>query len=350
MLKRLKYVPSLLTVLTLLVSGPALAQVPDSEVSRDHNLEYYSRITNTYFETDLGMTKEDYSRLQRAEGYLREGQHDKALTFLRDLRERYPEVFPAGLLLAKTYLVQEDPEQALLVLEDLRKQIDPLEESEHGMLLDVVHLQVQAHKDLKHPDLALRTLQTAPIQIKLFDNDQREDYYLVLAKLMYELKQPEEAYRHLQSVLASGQRGSRTRSLLLEWSPMMAEQLYGQGLQAYRENNYARTLRLALMSYQLNPSPVKYSQLVSRAQDQIHIQVNQHFQNALPSLSNAIRNMRYALLQEDYGTLHKEYMRLREIEDVAFFLNRDYEGYLPTKMQEVLREVETELTARGYKI
>ena len=160
--------------------------------------------------------------------------------------------------------------------------------------------------------------------------------------------QPEEAYYHLQAILETGQRAERTRTAMGQWSPMLAEEIYKLGIGTYREGNYPRTQRLALISYSLNPEPVKYAKLLSLAQDEVRELVNEHFQNALPALANAIRNMRFALEQEDYNALHQEYMRLRDQEDVAFFMTRDYEGYLPTKMQYVLREVEDELRAHGF--
>ncbi|PKL74582.1 MAG: hypothetical protein CVV27_19760 [Candidatus Melainabacteria bacterium HGW-Melainabacteria-1] len=104
------------------------------------------------------------------------------------------------------------------------------------------------------------------------------------------------------------------------------------------------------MSYNLNPIPVKYAQLVAHAQDQIFDQVNAHYKNALPALGNSIRNMRYALEIEDFSSLHREYLELKAQEDVAFFMQHDYEGYLPTRMQQVLRDVERELKAQGYVI
>ena len=170
-------------LLVMLTGTPVYAQiseeainsleVTDLKTDRDFNAEYLARFTENYFDTDLGMTRDDYARLQQAEGYVREGKLDKGLELLRLLREAYPEVMPIGILMAKAYLQMEKPEQALLILEDARKRLDPLEDTDQPQLFRIIRMEVRAYEDQKQSAHALRLLQNSQVKPKqLNEGDQ----------------------------------------------------------------------------------------------------------------------------------------------------------------------------------
>lgn len=333
-------------LLLALLAAPAGAQLYD----RNNDLEFLTRFVRTYYETDLGMSQEDASDFQRALGHLREKRPEKALEILLELQKKYPELQAVGLLLSETYLTQNENQKALLLLEDMRKQIDTKDHAQHPLLLQVMMLEVQAYRQQKESAHALQLLNSLELDMGKINSAEQEHYFVTLAELELENDQAEAAYQHLKQALTSNARPNLAMKKIKAWSPALAERHYRLGLEAYRESQYNRSLKLALTAYKLNPNEVKYSQLVANAQDHIFEQVNAHFDMALPVLTNSIRNMRLALEEENYGELNREYKRLRDNSDVRFFLNPDYEGYLPVKMQEVLRDVEYQLKARGFDI
>lgn len=348
-------------LLAMLVGGPVYAQIPsesldylegrkDIKTDRDHNMKYFSRFTENYFETDLGMTRDDYSRYQAAEGLRREGKLDLALEMLDLLYKAYPDSVPVRYQMTKLYLTLNKPEQALDILEATIKGMSPLEDEDQPVLYELVMLEITAYQSMNQPAKALATLQNAPLKPQLLSAGKQEDYYLTLATLMLQTGRSEEAYHYLMAILETNQRASSTRDTLLKWSPGLAEDLYRLASDAYRQNNFIRSQHLALICYNLNPVPVKYTQLLARAQAQVLDLINEHFERALEPLKAAVSQMRYNLQQGDYQALYKVYLGLRDNKDVAFFLNHDYEGYLPASMQVVLREVEDDLKARGFKI
>ncbi|PKL75493.1 MAG: hypothetical protein CVV27_15060 [Candidatus Melainabacteria bacterium HGW-Melainabacteria-1] len=157
---KLLLVPALLAIMT---TAPAHAQTYGDEVQlkefsfeQDTDFEYLSRFVRNYYESDLGMSTSDYGRLQIAEGNIRENRPIKALEQLRDLREVYPEALPVSVLMARAYLGMNEPEKALLILNDARQQLDPLEDEDQPALFDLVQLQVKAYQAQKQPEHALR--------------------------------------------------------------------------------------------------------------------------------------------------------------------------------------------------
>jgi len=348
-------------LLALLAGGPVYAQIPSESLdqlegrkgimaAREHNMAYFDNFVQNYFETDLGMTRDDYARFQNAEGLVREGKLDMAMVMLDLLYKAYPDSVPVKYQMAMLYLSMRKPEQALDILQATIKGMAPLEDEDQPVLHELVRLEISAYQAMNQPAKALAALQNAPVKPGLLTPGQQEDYYLTLAGLMMQTGQSEEAYHYLMAILATGQRAENTRSALIKWSPGLAESLYRLATDSYRQNNFMRTQHLALICYNLNPEPVKYTQLLAQAQAQVLDQVNEHFDKALNPLTDAVRQLRYDLEQGDYQAVYKEYLSLRENKDVAFFLNHDYEGYLPASMQVVLKEVEDDLKARGFKI
>lgn len=352
---KLLLTPVLLALLT--VAPTAQAQImgipmemPEFDLDISNDADYHERVVRNYFESDIGMRAVDYGRFQTAEGSIREGKVEKGLALLAELREDYPEVIQISLQMAKAHLRLDQADQALLILEEARKQLDPLDDDDQPLLFELVKVEVDAYLIQKQPSHALRLYQNASLKPAALSDGDQESYQVTLARLHYENGQAEEAYHQLQSILSRGSRSDQTREVLMRWSPALAESFYHLATKAFHEANYPRAQRLALKSYELNPEPVKYSQMVARAQDRVFYQVQDHFEAAMPVLREALDNMRYAIENEDYNRLFREYLRLKDHKDVAFFMNRDYEGYLPYKMQQVLREVEDELSAHGFNV
>lgn len=347
-------------LLASFAGGPVYAQIPDQTVrqlegqgiqaDREHNLDYFVRFTHTYFETDIGMTAEDYARYQMAEGLLKESKLEKAARLIDELQKAYEQSISVKLLMARLQLALHRPEQALDVLDATGKLLEPLEDEDQPILLQVVLLRIAAYQDMHQPAKSLSVLQNAPIKTHLLNSADQEAYFLTLADLLMQSGQPDEAYHYLMAILDSGKRSDQTNAFLAKWQPSLAEGIYHQALTAYQQRNYIRTQRLALISYHLDPEPVKYSTLLANAQEQVIEMVNDHFDRAVPQLTEAIRQLRYDIQSGDEQAAYKHYQALRNIPDVAFFLNQDFEGYLPVSMQVVLRDVEESLRAHGFKI
>lgn len=336
--------------LGLTLSMVVLNSIPLQALAAQQDSEVLFNQTRQYFNLNEGLDLKSYSDMQKAQGLLKERQPEGALKIVLPLQKQFPDQHKLPLLAAAAYLQMNEPEKALVLLDNLSQTLKADDDSHDKLTFQLVELQAQAYLQLNEKALALKLFQTRSLNTALLSQEERDRYSLLQARLYFANQNYAEAYHTLLSLHQQPGNHSSSHIEALKLEEEVAEKLYAAGLKAYNRHEDALAVTHLEMAHQLNPKPVKYSQLLSQAQSRFMQDFKERFQRARPILQNTIRNMRDHLAYEDYNALYHEYLRLKQNEDVGYLLRPEYKAYLPLRMAEVLTAVEKSLEVRGMKL
>lgn len=332
------------SVLILNTLAPsAFAQSDDFKTE----MQTYENMVREYYAAPYGLSSAEELELQSAQALMKDYHSRRAYEKLKPLAEKYPEHYLVHRLSAEALLDMGYPEQALKLLENF------LETRRAGQLIadeqfELQELHARAYLMQDEPEMALRIIdQKMPAYARL-SSPYREASFLLRAEAYLASAQPVKAHRALQEGLAAGMQFQESRLRLQTLSEALAEKLYENALDSYDDRNYAEAVQQLLSAYQLNPDPVKYSQYISRSQDRFMDLYNQRFDSSRALLVNAVGNMRHAMRYRDYNTLYREYLRLIADRDVSFLLS--YREYLPINMQTAFAAIEETLERQGLNV
>lgn len=302
---------------------------------------------HNYYKPAYGLSTQEEGDLQGAQALLKTYRSEAAHNRLEPLAKKYP----------NHYLIQLHYAEALMdigKIEESIQSIDRFLNTERSELLTadqqfkLQQMNVRAYTMQDQAPMALRILKNNLPEYERLSNPYREAYFLLWAETYMANKQPFEAYEALQKGVNSGLQSKESRSQLQMLSEELAEKLYQSALNDYDDSNYARAVDQLLAAYSLNPTPLKYSQDMSRSQGRFLRLYENRFNASRSFLINTVSNMRYAMSNRDYNNLYREYLRLRADRNVSFLLL--HKEYLPINMRKAIESVEETLLRQGLKI
>lgn len=298
--------------------------------------------------TDIMSDFSDNTSLEMAQAYITDFRYDEAAPILEQLAHKYPEQPEVGLLQAQLWLKQGKVEPARLKLESLREKCKTDKYPEMAFRLLVAH--VQSYLMTGESDYAYKLFKQADLKPMQLSPPARSRYQQLQNRLLFLTGTTSAA---MEQVARQAEAHSLTDGNLPcrgEYSPKLARKSYQKAEAAYARGQYEHALSLALFAREMDPNPVAYTLLVTRANREVQQELGERFRRALPQIKMHIMNMRYALDLGDYQSLYREYLRFKADEDIAVIMKPAYRDYLPSQMYDVVLEVERTLHREGFNI
>lgn len=300
-----------------------------------------------YFTPAHNLSSQEELELQSAQALLKTYHSEAALDRLEPLAEKYPEHYLIRLLYAEALMDLGKPQEMLQSLDGFLN-TERSKQLTADQQFEIQQLHARAYTMQGEPAMALRILKNNLPDYERLSEPYREAYFLLWAETYMANKQSFEAYEALQKGIDSGAQSQESRNELQMLGAELAEKLYQNALNDYDDSNYARAVEQLLAAYSLNPEPVKYSKDMARSQGRFLRLYENRFNASRSFLANTVSNMRYALSNQDYNNLYREYLRLQADRNVNFLLL--HKEYLPVNMRKAIESVEEALLRQGLKI
>jgi tetratricopeptide (TPR) repeat protein len=328
------------------VSTPALAMEKDYR-SFNKEIQQAEQQVRVYFTPAHNLSLQEEVELQSAQALIKTYRSEAALAHLEPLLQKYPDHYLIQLLYAETLMDLGKPQEVIESL-DRFLSTDRAEQLTADQQFELQQLHARAYTMQGEPAMALRILKNNLPEYERLSTPYREAYFLLWAETHLANKQSFEAYEALQKGINSGLQSQESRNELQTLGDELAEKLYQNALNDYDDNDYAKAVDQLLAAYNLNPTPVKYSQDMARAQERFLRLYENRFNASRSFLANTVSNMRYAMSNRDYNNLYREYLRLQADRNVNFLLL--HKEYLPVNMRKAIESVEETLLRQGLKI
>lgn len=334
--------PASIALLLICLSMPALATTLDEEMAESHK----RNLAQQGVDVKSGLSFSDTVSLQLADGLLNEADYEKALSTLKPLLQKYPENISVRLLEARALIDKRELEQARLILESLRKKVDP--DKDADLTFRILALHISSYLVSGEAEHADKIFRAADLKPRLLSESVREEYDLLRADLLYSTHKSPQAMEQMLELAKRNPFAAENMYQKGDYVPDKAADVYQEARNAYARKDYEKALSLALVARRLDPFRVEYSRLVTESNHEVERELAYRFKTALPLVKKHIEIMRDALAFGDYHDLYRAYLRFKADEDIAFVMKPVYRNYLPTQMYRMVAEVEEALRNEGF--
>jgi tetratricopeptide (TPR) repeat protein len=318
--------------------GPALA---NEEILWDGQ-----RQMDAYFVPDSGMTNVDNDNYEEAQSALGEWNLAHARDLLEPLSQKYPDFFPVQLKLAETYLLELNPDQAQELLKQIEDKLIPQADrttADTAVYLEVRKLLAKTWLIQDEPQKALAVLNESTFDASHLTRFELSSYHVLKSKAYESQQKWLETESELKQAFELHPQSLEIANHLQKLSPQIAEAYYRKGLSAFRAYRFNESLPLAQEAHKLNLHSQAYIALYLESHERLQTESSRRFLRVRSYFAEGLTKIRWALEVDDIAKARQLYEQLLLNEDISFLLQPVPRSLLPLSIQQTLTTLDRSL-------
>ncbi len=304
------------------------------------------RQMEAYYTPSNGFDQNDLSSYEKAQATLSEGNFEGARELFEPLSQKYPDVLALQLKLAETYLGEANPEQAQELLQTIEAKILPEDEraaEDTQLYFQTRMLLAKSWMIQNEPEKGLSVLKESKYNGAHLSALQWSDLHVFRAKAYQSLGKWIEAQAEFNFAKRYTPLSAEISASLEKLAPQIAEAYYRKGLAAFRSYDFGKALPLAQEAHRLNLKSQAYLALYMESHQRLQDETMRRFLKVRQPFAESLKKIRWALEVEDNAKARELYDQMLLNKDIAYLLEPVPRSMLPVFMQQTLNSLDLSL-------
>lgn len=314
--------------------------------ANDETMWDSQRQMDAYYTPLNGLEQADLNIYEKAMATLSEGNFEGARELFEPLSQKYPDVLVLQLKLVETYLGEVNPEQAQELLQAIEAKILPEDEraaEDTQIYFQTRMLLAKSWMIQNEPEKGLSVLKENKYNGAHLSALQWSELHVFRAKAYQSLGKWIETQAELNFAKRYTPLSAEISVLLEKLAPQIAEAYYRKGLAAFRSYDFGKALPLAHEAHRLNLQSQAYLALYMESHERLQDETMRRFLKVRQPFAESLKKIRWALEVEDYAKARELYDQMLLNKDIAYLLEPVPRSMLPVFMQQTLSSLDISL-------